>query len=68
MRGRIRKIRRWAGAAAVTAALGFGAAQAVAAPTATREARACDPDECATWCASIGGVGQCVNKVCRCII
>ncbi|HEX6748965.1 MAG TPA: hypothetical protein VF092_16830 [Longimicrobium sp.] len=65
----VRSARRWALSAAVAASLGFGAAQAMASPTAaSANARACDPDECAAWCDSIGGVGSCVGNFCRCIL
>jgi hypothetical protein len=71
MSDRMRRLPRWAGAALVAVSLGFGAAQAAAEPRVavpSAGARVCDPDECASWCDSIGGVGQCVGAVCRCII
>jgi hypothetical protein len=54
--------------AAVAAALGFGATQAMAAPSGSDPARdrAC-PEDCDAYCISIGGTGgSCVGKVCRC--
>jgi hypothetical protein len=65
-----RSVKQLALAAAVASALGFGAVQVLAAPSAvpTSNAPTCDPDECEAWCGSMGGVGQCVGFVCRCIL
>jgi hypothetical protein len=69
MRTGMRTTQRWALSAAVAASLAFGAARAMASPTAaSANSRACDPDECAAWCDSIGGVGSCVGNFCRCIL
>jgi hypothetical protein len=58
-------------AAAVTAALGFGASQAMAGTTAATRARACDTMSCTTYCQSIYGsdaIGRCTTTgTCRCL-
>ena len=50
------RTRRGLFALAMTAALGFGAAQAFAAPAAA-DARACTNAECNTWCKRLGNDG-----------
>ena len=52
-------------AAAFVAAMGFGAAQAVAAPGATRAA-ACQQDVCTRRCAEDGLTGICSGRGCYC--
>lgn len=49
-----RRTQRWMGVAAVAAALGFGGAQAFAAPGAAADARACTNAQCNTWCRQQG--------------
>lgn len=49
-----RRIRGGMFAAATVAALGFGAAQAFASPSAAAEARACTNAECNDWCRGQG--------------
>jgi hypothetical protein len=54
-------------AAAFTAAMGFGAAQAVAAPSApAATAAACQPDVCTERCAREGLTGICSGRGCYC--
>ena len=61
--------RRWAlPAAAVAAALGFGGAQALAAP-AEATVRACKQRECNLQCIASGATGgRCVGDACACYI
>ncbi len=64
-----RHVARGAATAAVLAALGFGAAQAFAAPAAPRAlaARACTSYTCGTACFQKGYTGwYCFNGVCHC--
>lgn len=62
-----RSITRGMLAAAFAAALGFGAAQAVAAPAAdARAAAACQPEVCAEKCAREGLTGICSGRGCWC--
>jgi hypothetical protein len=54
-------------AAAFAAAMGFGAAQAVAAPGAdARAAAACQQDVCTQKCAREGLTGICSGRGCYC--
>ena len=53
-------------AAACAAAMGFGAAQAVAAPAAEARAAACQPDVCTQKCARDGLIGICSGRGCYC--
>ena len=56
--------------AAVAAALGFGATQALAAPPGPNAGRdrVC-PEDCDAYCISIGGSGgSCVGHFCRCFL
>ena len=55
----LRGIARGVLAAAVTGSLGFGAAQAFAAP-AGKAPPGCDKFECIDWCAQNGKKGVCV--------
>lgn len=62
--------RRWVFGAGVMAALGFGAAQAVAAPVA-EEGRVCNPQVCNRICQAIPGSigGFCTSDgSCQCYI
>lgn len=54
--------------AAVTAALGFGAQQALASPAASGSRAACDEGACDYWCITQqnANVGYCVNGSCLC--
>jgi len=57
------RARRMAFAAAVTAAMGFGAAQALAQPNPARdEARACSDSLCARACSAAGFHGGFCNS------
>ncbi|HEU4885371.1 MAG TPA: hypothetical protein VFT45_24195 [Longimicrobium sp.] len=53
-------------AAAFAAAMGFGAAQAVAAPAATRVVAGCQQDACTRKCAQVGLIGFCDGRGCWC--
>jgi hypothetical protein len=54
-------------AAAFAAAMGFGAAQAVAVPaTETKAAAACQQDVCTQKCAREGLTGLCSGRGCYC--
>jgi hypothetical protein len=71
MRMARRTIRGWMYAAGVAAALGFGGAQAAAAPAAGPsgdEARACNPTGCNQSCRAQGGIsGRCTDAgLCAC--
>lgn len=67
MNGASRQVRRAAAALAVAASLGFGAAQALAAPVA-EAARACNPKGCNSWCQAQGGFeGRCSEGACLCL-
>lgn len=57
----LERARRMAFAAAVTAALGFGAAQALAQPDLRGEARACTDAACARVCTLAGFHGGFCN-------
>ena len=64
--------RRWVFAAGVLGTLGFGAAQAVAAPAAPGardQARACNPEGCDRSCRAQGGFsGRCTDAgLCACL-
>jgi hypothetical protein len=63
-----RKTTRWSFAAATVLALGFGAAQAAAAPEALEE-RACNPKGCNQTCVAQGSIrGECTETgLCRCV-
>jgi hypothetical protein len=67
---RTRTVRRWAFGAGMAAALGFGGAQALAAPAdaARDEARACNPTGCNRSCQAQGGIsGRCTDAgLCAC--
>jgi hypothetical protein len=66
----MRKARGWLLGAATAAALGFGGAQAVAAPGPVGEdqARACNPTGCNAHCQAQGGIsGRCTDAgLCAC--
>lgn len=67
-----RGLRRWLSGAAMGAALGFGGAQAVAAPAppdARGEARACNPTGCDRSCRAQGAFsGRCTDAgLCACL-
>ena len=70
MRTTTRAVRRWVFGAGMAAALGFGGAQAMAAPadTARGEARACNPTGCNQSCRAQGGIsGRCTDAgLCAC--
>ncbi len=53
-------------AAAFAAAMGFGAAQALAAPSPQAKAAACQPDVCTERCAREGLTGICSGRGCYC--
>ena len=61
-------LRRAVFAAATVAALGFGAAQALASPAAPADgsARRCDPEACQRRCAREGLFGFCDGRGCWC--
>jgi hypothetical protein len=62
-----KKLRTGMFAAATTLALGFGAAQAFAAPSAA-ELRGCTPDSCQNRCQTQYGVdGFCTGRGCWCL-
>jgi hypothetical protein len=61
-----RNVTRGMLAAAFAAAMGFGAAQAVAAPAAEAKAAACQPDVCTERCAREGLTGICSGRGCYC--
>jgi hypothetical protein len=67
---RARPARRWVFGAGMAAALGFGGAQAMAAPAdaARDEARACNPTGCNQSCRAQGGIsGRCTDAgLCAC--
>ena len=69
MRTMKHRVRRWTLAALAAAALGFGAAQAVASPAPADEARACNERGCDAWCRSQGGIdGRCTDTgQCLCL-
>ena len=61
-------VRRTAAAALVALSLGFGAAQALAAPRGPDEARACNPGGCDRACRAQGAIeGRCNNGLCLCL-
>lgn len=65
----MRKARGWLLGLGMAAALGFGGAQAVAAPAAARdEMRACNPTGCNQSCRAQGGIsGRCTDAgLCAC--
>ena len=60
--------KRWALPAAVAAALGFGGAQALAAPEGAA-VRACKQRDCNLQCVAAGATGgRCVGDQCACYI
>ncbi|HEX6373243.1 MAG TPA: hypothetical protein VF006_30240 [Longimicrobium sp.] len=62
-----RNVTRGVLAAAFAAAMGFGAAQAVAAPAAdAKGAAACQQDVCTQKCAREGLTGICSGRGCYC--
>jgi hypothetical protein len=63
----MRRARGWLFGAGLAAALGFGGAQAVAAP-APAAARACNPAGCNQSCQAQGGIsGRCTDAgLCAC--
>jgi hypothetical protein len=69
MREMTRGARGWLFAAGVMAALGFGGAQAMAAPAADAQARACNPTGCNARCQAQGGIsGRCTDAgLCACL-
>ena len=67
----MRGFRRMAMGATLAAALGFGAAQALAAPRASvgDAARACKPGDCSRQCKAAGyDGGSCAGGLCECFI
>ncbi len=65
----MRSARRWLFGLSMAAALGFGGAQAVAAPAAAQdEMRACNPTGCDRSCRARGGFsGRCTDAgLCAC--
>ena len=64
-----RKATRWSFMAATVFALGFGAAQAAAAPAAGAVERACNPKGCNQLCVAQGSMrGECTETgLCRCV-
>ena len=60
-----RNVTRGLLAAGFAAAMGFGAAQALAAPTET-QAAACNQDVCTRRCAEEGLIGICSGRGCYC--
>jgi hypothetical protein len=61
-------LRRGAFAALVAGTLGFGAAQAVAAPARPgTEFRGCSQTACDNKCAMTGQIGFCDGRGCRCL-
>jgi hypothetical protein len=67
--GRIARIaQRWGFAAAVALSLGFGAAQAAAAPGVAKRPPDCTPGQCTSACKAIGAVsGFCDGAGCVCV-
>ena len=64
----MRKIRTTLFAAAVSASLAFGGAQALAAPAAPAGARGCTPESCQKKCQTQYGVdGFCTGRGCWCL-
>ncbi|HEX8691526.1 MAG TPA: hypothetical protein VF746_03730 [Longimicrobium sp.] len=62
-----RMLRRGLAPAALVAALGFGAVQALAAPRDDAGGRACMPDSCNRSCINRGAEGgSCVDGNCLC--
>lgn len=66
----MRAITRWTASVAVASALGFGASQAMAGPTAAESrAQVCDPVICNRVCDAVGGIGGfCDRGACFCRI
>jgi hypothetical protein len=64
----MRKARGWLFGVGLAAALGFGGAQAVAAPAPGGEMRACNPTGCNQSCQAQGGIsGRCTDAgLCAC--
>ena len=59
------RTRKIVGCAAVAAALGFGGAQALAAPVEAQGAAACNPADCRKTCIAAGNTGGvCVQDQC----
>jgi hypothetical protein len=69
MRTVTRGMRGWLLGAAMAAALGFGGAQAMAAPADDAQARACNPTGCNASCQAQGGIsGRCTDAgLCACL-
>ena len=64
---RLAKVRRGAFAAALALSMGFGAAQALAAPATSIETRGCTPASCQKKCQTQYGVnGFCTGRGCWC--
>jgi hypothetical protein len=61
-----RNVTRGLLAAVFAGAMGFGAAQAVAAPAADAKAAACQQDVCTRKCADQGLIGICSGRGCYC--
>jgi hypothetical protein len=60
---------RWMMGAAVAAALGFGATQALATPAAKTDAAACSTGQCRKDCIALGNSGGvCIDGQCICFI
>lgn len=62
---------RWTLSLALAAALGFGAAQALAAPSAADAgAQRCDPVRCNERCQKSGSnlIGRCLGDICQCYV
>jgi hypothetical protein len=68
MSGRIGMVPRWSAVVAVAASLGFGAAQAMAAPAPVAvRSQVCAGAACDLLCRQLDYArGQCVEGVCRC--
>lgn len=64
----MRGARGWLFGAGLAAALGFGGAQAAAAPAVADQARACNPTGCDRSCRAQGGIsGRCTDAgLCAC--
>lgn len=67
---RSKRVARWVFGPAVALALGVGAMDAMAAPSARgADARVCDPQVCNRICQAIGTIGgTCINGGCSCYI
>lgn len=62
-------LRNAAFALAITASLGFGAAQALAGTAPAQETRACNDYDCDEYCKSLGAWGgSCNGGQCECLL